>query len=44
MARAHEGWLRELMSDVDDKTLAQILAQLGTVKRSASSRLLESGD
>jgi DNA-binding MarR family transcriptional regulator len=26
MARAHEAWLRELMSDVDDKTLAQILA------------------
>jgi DNA-binding MarR family transcriptional regulator len=44
MARAHEGWLRELMSEVDDKTLAQILAQLGTVKRSASSRLLESED
>ena len=25
MARAHEGWLRELMADVDDATLEEAL-------------------
>ncbi|MGD0564131.1 MAG: MarR family transcriptional regulator [Roseiarcus sp.] len=44
MARAHEGWLRELMGDVDDDTLATALKQLATVKRSVSRRLVETDD
>lgn len=36
MAKAHEGWLRELMNDVDDETLAALMKQLEIVKRSAS--------
>jgi DNA-binding MarR family transcriptional regulator len=44
MAKAHEGWLRELMGDVDDDTLAAVLNQLATVKRSASRRLVETDD
>ena len=44
MASAHEGWLRELMSDVDEDTLALALSQLATVKSSASRRLAESED
>jgi DNA-binding MarR family transcriptional regulator len=39
MARAHEGWLRELMADVDDDTLAEALRQLAAVKASAGRRL-----
>jgi len=41
MAKAHEGWLRELMGDVDDETLALVLSQLATVKTSASRRLTD---
>jgi DNA-binding MarR family transcriptional regulator len=44
MAKAHEGWLRELMADVDNETLNEALAQLGEVKASASRRLADSGD
>ncbi|WP_158818235.1 MarR family winged helix-turn-helix transcriptional regulator [Methylocapsa sp. S129] len=44
MASAHEGWLRELMSDVDQDTLALVLSQLATVKNSASRSLVESED
>jgi DNA-binding MarR family transcriptional regulator len=44
MARAHEKWLRELMADVDDETLAEALTQLATVKASASRRLAEGED
>lgn len=41
MARAHEAWLRELMADVDDDTLATALMQLAAVKASANRRLAE---
>jgi hypothetical protein len=44
MARAHESWLRELMADVDDDTLAEALTQLAAVKASASRRLAEGED
>lgn len=44
MAKAHEGWLRELMSDIDDDALAEVLRQLATVKRSASRGLVNSED
>jgi DNA-binding MarR family transcriptional regulator len=44
MAKAHEGWLRELMGDVDDDVMARLLGQLATVKRSASRRLVDSTD
>lgn len=44
MASAHEGWLRELMSDVDQDTLAFVLSQLATVKSSVSRRLVEIED
>jgi len=39
MAKAHEGWLRELMADVDDDTVADSLKHLARVKASASRRL-----
>ncbi len=39
MAKTHEGWLRELMADVDDGTLDEALALLARVKASASRRL-----
>lgn len=42
MARAHESWLRELMADVDDATLAEALRELAAVKKSASRRLADS--
>ncbi len=38
MARAHEGWLKELMADVDDDTLQVALAALAEVKASAGRR------
>jgi DNA-binding MarR family transcriptional regulator len=41
MAKAHEGWLRELMADVDEETVAESLKQLARVKASASRRLAE---
>ena len=44
MASAHESWLRELMADVDDDTLAEALTQLAAVKASASRRLAEGED
>ena len=39
MARAHEGWLRELMGDVDDKTLQAAFESLAEVKASAARRV-----
>ena len=39
MARAHEGWLKELMSDVDEETLQTAFAALASVKASASRRV-----
>lgn len=44
MAKAHEGWLREMLGDVDEETLSLVLAQLGTVKRSISRHLVETDD
>lgn len=32
MAKAHEGWIRELMADVDEATLAEALNDLARVK------------
>ena len=43
MARAHEGWIRELMADVDDPTLADALKDLARVKASAA-RAIGSGE
>jgi len=40
-ARAHESWLKELMSDVDDAELADALEALSVVKRSAQRRISE---
>ena len=40
MAKAHEGWLRELLADVDDATIGETLGLLGQVKASASRRLV----
>ncbi len=42
MAKTHEGWIRELMADMDEATLNQLLTQLGAVKTSAGRRLAES--
>jgi DNA-binding MarR family transcriptional regulator len=44
MARAHEGWLRELMAEVDEDTLAKALSQMAAVKASARRRLAGSRD
>jgi len=41
MAKAHEGWLRELMADVDEETLAGGLQHLAKIKGSASRRLVD---
>jgi DNA-binding MarR family transcriptional regulator len=38
MARAHEGWLKELLADVDEETLRQAFGALAQVKASASRR------
>ncbi len=40
MAKAHEIWLRDLMADVDDETLAESLKHLARIKASASRRLV----
>lgn len=39
MARAHEGWMKELMADVDEKTLQAAYEALAQVKASASRRV-----
>jgi DNA-binding MarR family transcriptional regulator len=39
MAKAHEGWLRELMADVDEATMDETLNRLAQVKASAARRL-----
>jgi len=44
MAKAHEGWLRELMADVGDEALALALKQLEAVKSSVGRHLVESDD
>ncbi len=42
MADAHEGWLRDMMADVEPAVIADMLTDIGLVKRSASNHL--SGD
>ena len=44
MARAHEGWIRELMADVDEATLNETLSQLGSIKASAGRRRVDGDD
>ena len=44
MAKTHEGWLRELMADVDDDTLDEALILLAQVKSSVSRSLLAGED
>ena len=44
MAKAHEGWLRELMGDVDNATMALLLDELARVKYSAASHLDDGGE
>jgi DNA-binding MarR family transcriptional regulator len=44
MARAHEGWLRDLMAEVDEDTLAEALSQMAAVKASARRRLARNQD
>ncbi|MCB5203152.1 MarR family transcriptional regulator [Neorhizobium sp. T786] len=39
MAAAHEGWLRDIMSDVDPTTVDSLWAEIGEVKTSASNHL-----
>jgi DNA-binding MarR family transcriptional regulator len=42
MAKAHEGWLKELLRDVEPENVTRLLAHLAEVKRSASVRIAES--
>jgi DNA-binding MarR family transcriptional regulator len=44
MAKAHEGWLRELMADVDDPTIDEALSRLAEVKSSVARRLSSGGE
>ena len=44
MAKAHEGWLREAMADIDDAALALALKQLEAVKGSIARHLVEGDD
>ena len=39
MAAAHEGWLRDIMADVDPAMIASLWAEIGVVKTSASNHL-----
>lgn len=39
MAAAHEGWLRELMADVDPAVIASLWPAMGAVKASVSNHL-----
>lgn len=39
MAVAHEGWLRDIMSDVDPATVDSLWVEIGAVKTSASNHL-----
>src|SRR3546814_5139736 len=43
MAAAHEGWLRDIMSDVDPATVDSLWVEIGAVKTSASNHLSEIG-
>ena len=39
MAAAHEGWLRDIMSDVDPATVDSLWSEIDAVKKSASNHL-----
>jgi len=39
MAAAHEGWLRDIMADVDPAMISSLWAEIGAVKSSASNHL-----
>ncbi|SMF37328.1 DNA-binding transcriptional regulator, MarR family [Xaviernesmea oryzae] len=39
MAAAHEGWLRDIMADVDPAAIASLWSEIGAVKASASNHL-----
>ena len=39
MAAAHEGWLRDIMSDVDPATVDSLWVEIGAVKTSATNHL-----
>jgi len=43
MAEAHEGWLREMMGDVDVATRKTLLGHLGAVKTSVGNHVSEAG-
>jgi len=44
MAKAHEGWIRELMADLNDDEIDVALARLASVKNSARSALGRIGE
>jgi DNA-binding MarR family transcriptional regulator len=39
MAAAHEGWLRDMFADVDERTIGLLMQQLGAVKASVKGHL-----
>ena len=39
MAAAHEGWLQDMMADIDSHAVAALWSEIGTVKASASNHL-----
>jgi DNA-binding MarR family transcriptional regulator len=39
MAAAHEGWLRDIMADVDPAMISSLWVEIGAVKASASNHL-----
>lgn len=39
MAQAHEGWLRDMMADVDPAIIKGLVGQMGAVKASAANHL-----
>ncbi|OLP61773.1 MarR family transcriptional regulator [Xaviernesmea oryzae] len=41
MAQAHEGWLREMMAEVDPAIVASLLTHVGAIKDSARRHLSE---
>ncbi len=43
MALAHEGWLRDMMSDVDVSTRKTLLGHLGALKSSVGGHVVEAG-
>lgn len=44
MAEAHEGWLREMMADLDQKAIATLLSETGLLRASARNHLSGSDD